>query len=305
MVAQPPLASEAATGLNPGATKVGGTAVNKKHIDPSSSPWAPFGIQLRRSRESMGLTQAQLARKVGYDPSYVSFVELAQRPPSEQFAVKADEVLETGGTLQLMWWQLRHTALVPGYPEYANYESRAQQIRLFEINIVPGLLQTRPYATAYEHGNLRRGTVTPKQAHERIEFLLARQNIYDRTPPPLLHAVIDESCLRRPIGGRDIMVEQLLHLEEMATRPNIIIQVAPYTLGEDRPFTRLVHLLTMPGRKMLAYGEAELRGYIDRDPEAVAALACDYDRLAVESLSQADSVALIRSVRRDFEWMSN
>ncbi|MFJ2189004.1 helix-turn-helix transcriptional regulator [Kitasatospora sp. NPDC087861] len=278
--------------------------VNIKEIDPQSSPWAPFGVQLRRSRRAMGLKQEQLARKIGVHPSYVSFVELAQRPPSEMFATKADEILQTGGTLLLMYWQLKHTALVPGFPEYANYEAGAEKIKLFEINVIPGLLQTRPYATAWEQGNLRRGTVTPKQAAERIEFLLARQNVHNRASPPLLHAVMDESCLRRPIGGRDIMIEQLLHIEQLAEQPNIIIQVAPYSLGEDRPFTRLVHLLTMPGRKMLAYGETEQRGYIDRDAEAVVALADDYDRLVVEAMSQADSVAMIRSVRRDFEWMS-
>ncbi|MFJ9846501.1 helix-turn-helix domain-containing protein [Kitasatospora sp. NPDC101155] len=279
--------------------------VNMKEIDPESSPWAPFAIQLRRSRRAIGLKQDQLARKCGVSPSYISFCELARRPPSKNFATKADEVLQTGGTLLLMYFQAKHTAMVPGFPEYATYEALAEKIKLFEINVIPGLLQTRPYAVAWEQGNLRRGTVTPEQAHERIEFLLARQNIYDRTPPPLLHAVVDESCLRRPIGGRDVMVEQLLHLEEMADKPNIIIQVAPFSLGENRPFTRLVHLLTMPDRKALAYGETEQRGYLDRDANAITALASDYDRLVAEALGRTESVAMIRAVRRDFEWMSN
>ncbi|MEV7780603.1 helix-turn-helix transcriptional regulator [Kitasatospora sp. NPDC088351] len=87
--------------------------VNRKQLDPSSSHWAPFGVQLRRSREAAGLTQAELARKVGYDPSYVSYTELASREaPSEQFARKVDEVLNTGGTLVLMWFQHKHTALL-------------------------------------------------------------------------------------------------------------------------------------------------------------------------------------------------
>ncbi|MFJ2780101.1 MULTISPECIES: Scr1 family TA system antitoxin-like transcriptional regulator [unclassified Kitasatospora] len=278
--------------------------MNKKTLDPTSSPWAPFGVQLRRSREGRGLTQAQLARKCKYDPSYVSFVELAQRPPSEQFAARADAVLETGGTLSLMYWQHRHTALVPGFPEYANYESRAEEIRLFEINVIPGLLQTKAYATAWEHGNVRRGTATQEHVEERVNFLLTRQQCLQRTPPPLVHAVLDESCLRRPIGGRDVMVEQLLHLEHMAEQPNILLQVAPYSLGEDRPFTRVVTMLTMPGRKMLAYTETEQRGYLDRDTESVAALAKDYNRLLIEAMNQAESVAMIRAVRRDFEWTS-
>ncbi|MFJ2864409.1 helix-turn-helix transcriptional regulator [Kitasatospora sp. NPDC087314] len=279
--------------------------VNIKEIDPQSSPWAPFGVQLRRSRRAMGLKQEQLARKVGVHPSYVSFVELAQRPPSEKFATKADEVLQTGGTLLLMYWQLKHTALVPGFPEYANYESSAEQIKLFEINVIHGLLQTKAYATAWEQGNIRRGTATPEQAEERINYLLTRQQTLHRTPPPILHAVLDESCLRRTIGGRDVMIEQLLHLERLASQPRIFIQVAPYSLGESRPFTRVVTMLMLPTRKMIAYSETEQRGYLDRDTESIAALVRDYDQLLVEAMNQADSVAMIRSVRRDLEWTSN
>ncbi|MFJ2188878.1 Scr1 family TA system antitoxin-like transcriptional regulator [Kitasatospora sp. NPDC087861] len=279
--------------------------MNKKTIDPTSSPWAAFGVQLRRSREAVGLTQVQLAKKVECTASHLSYVELAQRPPSLRLAELADLELKTGGTLTLMYWQLKHTALHEGFPEYANYETRAEQIRIFEINVIPGILQTRAYATAIEAGYVRQGNTTPEQADERVEFRLARQQVLDRTPPPLVHTVLDESCLRRTIGGRDVMIEQLLHLEQLADRSNVVIQVAPYSLGENRPFIRMLHLLTMSGRKMLAYGEMEQRGYIDRDFQSVTTLARSYDRLGVESMNQTDSLAMIRAVRRDLEWMSN
>ncbi|MBV6702134.1 helix-turn-helix domain-containing protein [Kitasatospora aureofaciens] len=278
--------------------------MNKKTIDPTSSPWAPFGIQLRRSREAAGLKQEQLAPHCECSPSHLSYVELAHRPPSRRLAELADKALGTGGTLLLMWYQLKHTAILEGFPEYARYEALAEQIRIFEIDVITGLLQTRAYATAIEMGYARQGGATPEQAEERIEFRLARQQVLERTPPPLLHAVLDESCLRRVIGGRDVMVEQLLHLEQLADRSNVVIQVAPYSLGENRPFTRVAHLLTMPNRKILAYGEIEQRGYIDRDSQSVAALTKSYDRLAIEAMNQAESLALIRSVRRDLEWMS-
>ncbi|MFB7473565.1 Scr1 family TA system antitoxin-like transcriptional regulator [Kitasatospora sp. NPDC056184] len=278
--------------------------MNKKELDPTSSPWAPFGVQLRRSREARGLTQAQLARLIGCDPSHVSLVELSHRPPSLKFAMKADEALETGGTLTLMYWQHRNTALVPGFPEYANYEARAAEIRMFEIDVVPGLLQTLQYATALEAGHVRQGGATQEQAEERVSFLQTRQQCLDRTPPPLVHAVLDESCIRRLVGGRDVMVAQLLHLEELTQRPNIVIQVAPFSLGENRPFMRTVSLITMPDQKVLGYSENEHRGFLDRDSEAVAPLIRGYDRLQIEAMNQADSLAMIRSARRDLEWMS-
>ncbi|MFJ6622047.1 helix-turn-helix transcriptional regulator [Kitasatospora sp. NPDC091335] len=278
--------------------------MNKKQIDPESSPWAPFGIQLRKSREARGLRQEELAPLIGCSPSHLSYVELAHRPPTRKLAELADEVLETGGTLLLMWYQLKNAAILEGFPEYARYEALAEQIRIFEIDLVTGLLQTPAYATAVQMGDVRQGNTTQQLAEERIAFRLARQQILERTPPPLVHAVLDESCIRRFIGGRDVMIEQLLHLEKLSARPDVVIQVAPFSLGENRPLTHMVHLLTMPNRKVLAYGEIEQRGYIDRDTQSVAVLDRSYDRLAVEALGQADSLAFIRAVRRDLEWMS-
>ncbi|MFJ3220509.1 Scr1 family TA system antitoxin-like transcriptional regulator [Kitasatospora sp. NPDC086801] len=278
--------------------------MNKKTIDPTSSPWAAFGVQLRRSREAAGLTQVQLAKKVGCTASHLSYVELAHRPPSLKLAELADEELKTGGTLVLMYWQLKHAAVLEGFPEYANYEALAEQIRIFEIDVIPGLLQTPAYATAIEVGCAKQGSATLELAEERIQFRLARQKVMERTPPPLVHAVLDESCLKRFVGGRETMVEQLLHLEQLADQSGVVIQVAPFSLGESRPFTRVVHLLTMPNRKVLSYGEIEQRGYIERDIHSVAALTTSYDRLAVEALGQAESLAFIRAARRDLEWMS-
>ncbi|GHH64084.1 transcriptional regulator [Kitasatospora indigofera] len=275
--------------------------VNRKVLDPTSSPWAPFGVQLRRSREALGLTQAQLAKQLGYDHTSVCYIELAKRAPTAKFARLADEALQTGGTLVLMWWQHKHTALIEGFPEFAEHEARATQLRLFEIGVVPGLLQTQAYATAWEAGNVRRGSATPAQADERVAFLLTRQQCLDRTQPPTVHAVLDESCLLRPIGGRDVMVSQLDHLEDLATRSHVILQVAPYSLGEDRPFTHPVALLTLPDRKLLAYTETEQRGYLDRDTESVSVLNRHYDRLQVEALNRAATLATIRRVREDFE----
>ncbi|MFF7994940.1 helix-turn-helix domain-containing protein [Kitasatospora xanthocidica] len=278
--------------------------MNKKKIDPESSPWAPFGIQLRKFREAKGLRQEELAPRLECSASHLSYVELAHRPPKRRLAELADIALDTDGTMLLMWFQLKNAAILEGFPEFARYEAIADQIRIFEVDVITGLLQTRAYATALQIGYARQGFATQKVAEERVAFRIARQQVLERTPPPFVHVVLDESCLRRIIGGRDVMVEQLLHLEQLATRPHVVIQVAPFTLGENRVFSHPVTLLTMPNHKVLAYGETEQRGYIDRDSRSVAELTRGYDRLAVEALGQAESLAFIRAVRRDLEWMS-
>ncbi|MFG3053464.1 DUF5753 domain-containing protein [Kitasatospora sp. NPDC048239] len=132
-------------------------------------------------------------------------------------------------------------------------------------------------------------------------MLLSRQQRLDRQPAPRIHAVMDEGCLRRSIGQRVVMIEQLRHLEALAQRPGVILQVAPFALGEDRPFAHPVTLLTMPDRAMVGYSETQRRGFLERDPETLAEWAGEYDQLQVEALPRAASLSFIREARKGFE----
>ncbi|MFF0413116.1 helix-turn-helix domain-containing protein [Kitasatospora sp. NPDC004745] len=275
--------------------------MNRKDLDPTSSPYAALGIQLRRSREARGLTQTELGEAISYSGAYISSIERGIRPPSRRFVEVVDEYLTTGGTLALMLDQLEHSILIEGFPEYAEREAEATTVRLFEIGVVAGLLQTPNYAAAYEQAPVRRGTVTQQQADERMRFLLARQERLNQSSPPFVQAVLDEWSLRRPVGGPTVMANQLAHLEELAGRPNMTIQVAPIGLGESRPFAHPVTLLTMPNRSLLGYSESHQRGFLERDAETLAGWARDYDRLQAEALPLAASLELIRIVRKEFE----
>lgn len=149
---------------------------------------------------------------------------------------------------------------------------------------------------------MQRGSITQEQADERLAFLAARQRrLLEQKSPPIIQAVMDESCLMRPIGGRDAMLEQLDHLEELASRPHITVQVAPFSLAEHRPFVLPVVLLTLPDRTVVGYSESQLRGYLERGREAVSAWERDYDQLQVESLSKGASLAMIRAVRKELQ----
>ncbi|GHF92652.1 transcriptional regulator [Kitasatospora xanthocidica] len=276
--------------------------MNRKDLDPTSSPYAPLGVQLRRFRDAAGMTQVKFGKVISYSGSYVSSIERGVRRPSRRFVDVTDTELKTGGTLSLMLDQLEHSILIEGFPEYAEREGEAVALRLFQIGVVSGLLQTREYAAAYEQAFVRRGTVTQQQADERLRFLLARQEkVVNRPSPPHIHVVLDEWCLRRPIGGPAVMAGQLARLEELAALPNMTVQVAPISLGENRPFAHPVTILTMPNRSLLGYSETHQRGFLERDAETLAGWAREYDRLQVEALPLAASLELIRAVRREFE----
>ncbi|MFF7634776.1 Scr1 family TA system antitoxin-like transcriptional regulator [Kitasatospora sp. NPDC008050] len=272
--------------------------MNKKDLDPSESPLAAFGLQLRRLREAAGLTQGQLGKLLSYSAGFISYVERGERKTKLSFAQRADQVLGTGGTLELMWWGMYHAALVEGLPAFAAEEALAALIRMFEVDVIPGLLQTREYMLAQL--TAPGAGFSQEAVDERYEFRLARQRSLERTPPPIVHAILDEGCLRRVIGGPEIMAGQLLHLEKLARRPNFIIQVAPFTLGVRRALDMPVALLTLPDRTVLGYTETIQRGYLERETELIDSWSRLYDRLQAEALPPADSLSMIRAVRKGF-----
>ncbi|MFE6051571.1 DUF5753 domain-containing protein [Kitasatospora sp. NPDC056446] len=269
--------------------------------DPSVSPSVRFGEELRRWRRSRGWSQAELGRRMGYSHGLVSYIERAKKPVTLKFAVAADRVFEAGGVFKELWRRISNASLLEGFSEFVEAEARCRKLRTFELGVIPGLMQTLDYAAAMEAGNVRRGGITKEQAKGRVEFLARRQALLAKDTPPIIHAVLDESCLLRTVGGAEVMGRQLDHLLALAERPNITIQVAPFSLGEQRPFLLPVVLLTLPDRSVVGYAESHSRGHLERGRESVAAWEEDYDHLKVESLDTMASLAKIRAVRRELQ----
>ncbi|MFF5305948.1 MULTISPECIES: helix-turn-helix domain-containing protein [unclassified Streptomyces] len=272
--------------------------LNRKELEPESSPVAKFGERLRRLRDERGWTQDELGVRMGYSGTHISAVETGRRSPTPRFATSADKAFGTGDLLEREERALRETALLEGFPEYVAQEVHAAEIRLFELGIVPGLLQTAEYAAAITTGAVRRGAITQQQAAERLTLLAHRQASLERTPPPLIYAVLDESCIRRPVGGPEVMASQLDKLAAFAELPSTVLQIAPYDLGERRAFDLPVTLLTLADRGHIAYAESAQQGRLERDMKFVQPMLTAYHQLQAEALSQAASVAMIEQVRK-------
>ncbi|MCA1218290.1 helix-turn-helix domain-containing protein [Streptomyces sp. 8L] len=275
--------------------------VNRKELRPESSPQAAFGARLRKSREARNWTQDELAERMGYTGRHVSGVETTRKPPTHRFAASADAAfgLEgTSDTFERQWWEIRNGILLEGFPEYVGHEGRATEIRLFESGLIPGPLQTMGYAAALANAAVRRGAITSEQAEERVTFLAERQAALTRPLAPMVIVVLDESCIRRPIGSPDVMGAQLDRLVQFAEQPNTMLQIAPYSIREDRPFDRLVNLLTLSDRSVVSYVESQTQGQLEREPASVLPLMRAYHQLQAVALSQAASVAMINEVRK-------
>ncbi|MFF9403239.1 helix-turn-helix domain-containing protein [Streptomyces sp. NPDC014744] len=275
--------------------------VNRNELNPEASQEAAFGARLRSSREERGWKQDDLGVRIGYSGRHVSGVENGRKPPTRKFSIALDVAfgLEgTADTFERAWREIRHGVLLQGFPEYVGLEGRAAEIKLFDSGLVPGLLQTREYAQALAGSAVERGVITREQAEERVSFLIERQAALVRPLPPLVVAVLDESCIRRPVGGPAVMAAQLQHLIDFAAQPNTMLQLAPYSLGEHRPFDRPVNVLTLQDRSVVSYVESQTQGHLDRELPAVLPLVRDYHHLQAVSLSQTASVDVIHQLRK-------
>ncbi|MEV6978824.1 helix-turn-helix transcriptional regulator [Kitasatospora sp. NPDC093806] len=269
-------------------------------VDVMSSPAVRFGQELHRSRRLRGWSQVGLSKRMGYSNTLVSYVERAKRPPTRKFAVKADEVFESGGTFYELWRRHAKASLLEGFAEYADGEAKCRRLRSLSLTVVTGLFQVPEYARALAYAAVQRGAIKQSEADERVDFLASRQRILDKKLPPLVHAVLDESCLVRPIGGAEVMLKQLDHIIELAARPNVTIQVAPFALGENLPFKMPITLLDLPDGSVVGYAESQARGYLERRRERVMAWEREYDHLVVEALPKAASLELIHKARKEF-----
>lgn len=114
----------------------------------------------------------------------------------------------------------------------------------------------------------------------------------------MLIAVLDESCIRRPIGSPAVMDAQLQHLVDFAAQSHTMLQIVPFSVGEQRPFDRLVNLLTLQDRSVVSYVESETQGHLDRELSSVIPMVRAYHQLQAVSLSQTDTVDMIHQHRK-------
>ncbi|MET7487153.1 helix-turn-helix transcriptional regulator [Streptomyces sp. NPDC005538] len=275
--------------------------VNRKELDPESSPEAAYGARIRTLREARGWKQEDLSEVMGYSSTHISAVETGRKIPTLRFSRSADvafRIVDTVDTFERQWHELKRGSTLEGFPQYVEHEGRAVEIRLFTLGIIPGLLQTPQYARVLADNDVRLGAIAPEQAEERVSILAERQEALVRPRPATMLVVMDESCIRRRVGGDEIMGAQLDRLLEFAEQPNTVLQIAPYDMGERRPFNLPMNLLTMSDLSAIAYAESQMRGHLERDTKFVLPQLAAYHQLQAESLSQAASVAMIKEVRK-------
>ncbi|WP_328676673.1 helix-turn-helix domain-containing protein [Streptomyces sp. NBC_00322] len=199
-----------------------------------------LGQELRRLRELKGMTAEEVAERLLVSQSKISRLENGRRSISQRdvrdlcgvYEVEDHRIVDSlmqmaKDSRQQGWW---HAFGDIPYSVYIGLETDAASLRVYESLIVPGLLQTREYAQAVIEGMWPEAT--PSEIDKRIQIRLKRQDrLTDPVNPLRFWAVIDEALLRRVVGNRQIMTDQLNHLAQLSEQPHVTLQVLPYDVG--------------------------------------------------------------------------
>lgn len=284
---------------------------------PSGESFGPtarrmvLGTQLRRLREREGVTRAEAGYSIRASESKISRMELGRVGFKERDVVDlltmygVDDPTEREVFVDLVkasnqpgWWNRYNDLLPRWFDDYVGLEEAAQRIQTYELQFVPGLLQTEDYARAIvSHG---RPESRDDDVERRVAIRMRRQKLLNRPEAPRLWAVIDESVLHRPIGGRKVFKEQLDKLLEMTMMSHISLQVVPFRLSgysAEGAFTLL--RFAEPELPNVVYIE-HLAGalYLDKlaDFESYSRAM---DRLAVDAETPERSRATIAKIRAE------
>jgi len=197
--------------------------------------------ELRRLREAAQLTIEEVAAALEVSASKISRIETGRvlvsprdvRDLLEIYRVPDDQrdslIQLARDSRQKGWWHAYADGLRPQFATYLGLESAASELRIYKASGMHGLLQTEHYARAMFTA-ARIGIQDPGAADESTRLLMERQRQASASPPRLW-AVLDESTIRRRVGGREVMRMQIEHLIEMSSRPDVCLQVMPYDRG--------------------------------------------------------------------------
>ncbi|MCW2919602.1 MAG: hypothetical protein JWN52_7670 [Actinomycetia bacterium] len=269
-----------------------------------------LGAQLRHLREASNIGRDAAGYAIRASGSKISRLELGrvgfkERDVADLLTLygvtdqKQREVLLSLASRANVpgWWQNYADILASWFEVYVGLEEAASRIRAYEVQFVPGLLQTEEYARAVTL--LGHPEATDEEIDRRVDLRVTRQRLLTGTDATHLWAVVDEAALRRPLGGAQVMRAQLDHLIEMTASPNVTLQIVPFMRGGHAaaggPFSIL--RFAEPDLPDVVYMEQLTSAvYLDK-PEDVDRYLAVMERLCVDAEPASATVGFLRQIR--------
>lgn len=255
---------------------------------------------IRAAAESSGLSTATISR---IESANQTILPRTVRLLCQTYGVGApliDHLVHEAEESEERGWLLAYSDTTPNwFNRYAEEEAEASEIWEYETELIPGLLQTAGYCRAVRAANSP--DLTEDDLQRSVALRKARQQLLERAKPPTLITVINEAVLWRLVGGAEVMREQLQHLVDLAKRPNITVQVLPFTAGAHPAMTGAFITLHFPAVHGIPTIFVEVDSgalYPDR-PVDMERYRWVFERLRKLALSPTKSIALVSKVEAE------
>ncbi|GAA4635020.1 helix-turn-helix transcriptional regulator [Actinoallomurus vinaceus] len=268
-----------------------------------------LGAELRELREQSRLTTREVAKRLGWSASTVSRTETGQRNISSEdvaallalYGVTGEErdrlLALARKANQPGWWETHDPGLPSQLTALIGFESQATRIIDMQLALIPGLLQTPEYTRSV----MERTGVPDHEIEARVATRMGRQVIFSRPSPPEYLAIIDEAALRRPIGGRTVMLEQLGRLMQTTEHSYVSVQVIPYDRGAHAGLNGSFVMLEFATAPRIVHLEHKRSSLFLDEPEDVSPFTASVDTLRDMALDPAKSAEFIASIASDYE----
>ncbi|WP_406469456.1 helix-turn-helix transcriptional regulator [Streptomyces hirsutus] len=252
------------------------------------------GRQLKLRREAVGMRAGEFGRTVGYGEDMVYKIEGGKRIPRQEYLDRADEVLSAGGLIAAAWEDVKKVRYPKKVRELGKLEAKAVEIGIYECNSVHGLLQTP------EHARALMGAAQPPYSSDDVERMvaarLARQTVFERDPAPSIHFVLEETPLRRPVGGTMVWQRQLERLLEVGRLNHVTLQVMPTNTDAHPGVDGKIELLKFPDGTAVGRSDGAFNGRPTAEPRDLRILELRYGTIRAQALPPRESLAFIEQL---------
>ncbi len=242
------------------------------------------------------LTQEELGDRVVCSPTLISHFEAGRRLPKPDDAQRIDRALGTDGFFA-RWLEDLDSKYNDYFAPVAELEQQATLIQQFALSLVPGVFQTDDYARALFRAY--RPNHTAEELDEAVVIRTRRARILDGPAKPVVWTLLDESVLRRRVGGPQVMAEQLDKIADLAEAGRLWLHVLPYGVGAHALMESYLTLMSFEESAPVAYVEGFLTGHLMDDPALVADSQTAYALALSDAFSQQESLALVRAVAEE------
>ena len=268
--------------------------------------------QLQALREKAGMSHEQAAQAIDSSESTIRRMERAEgglEPLTVKSLLMAYGVSDPGeidaflalsrGASQPGWWHSYDDVLPSWFRAAVGLEESASLIRAYEPQVVPGLLQTEGYIRAITAASSP--AATEDFTERAVALRLARQQLLGRPDPPEYRVVLDETVLRRTIGGHKVMRAQLEHLIQAAGQPQVTIQVIPFAAGWHPALYGMFNIFRFPAAQLpdIVYTEALTGAYYLDKPDESARYTEALDRLCAQAASPERTVTILGEIAKE------